>query len=93
MDKLKQMQLIRLDRISIELLHMMRESSAESTDKALSAIGQIKADMVGCGCNRPNSCSECRTEIEDSLYWDEKSDEILQEVLRGAKDEYDQYLD
>lgn len=87
-----QLALIKLDLAAVTLLRII-ESHPHIEQPHLdmqSAIGQMRAEVIECGCKRPSSCGSCRSKVEDEVYWSEKIDDILDEAKREAQDEREQ---
>ena len=70
-----QSKLIQLDRIAWELFILDQSMQVQAS------IGQIRANLVECGCSRPNHCSQCRTDIEEIQYFQDKCEILLQEAM------------
>lgn len=88
MNLTQQLNCIRIDQASVNILSLMRTApNANKYQIELhTLLGNFKSTVVGCGCVRPTSCGLCRTKVEDEIYWSEKMDDLLDEARREDQD-------
>jgi len=78
-----QLALTLLNWVGAKTLNLMQThpESNETQLKLQETLGQMRADIIQCGCKRPSSCGSCRSAVEDEVYWSEKIDDILDEAI------------
>jgi len=87
----QRLSMAKIDKTSVEMLSLMRTSSNSNhlQLKLHELLGNFKSSVVGCGCIRPASCTFCRTEVEQELYYLEWRDHMMDDILDQARNEYD----